>query len=160
MNRVQSLTQAYSQAPWRKQLQWIGLFMLVLILAAIVAGIYLSVSAEASSNGRAIQAMYAHIDRMEREIEDQKTQLALLTSNDEMAKRAEALGFLPVKKDEVLYIVVPGYKRSDQPILGSPPGSAVPGAAMLSPEYTQSLFEWLRERIFEPAAPLVQEVRP
>ena len=160
MNRVQSLTQAYSQAPGRKQLQWIGLFMLVLILVALVAGIYLSVSAEASSNGRAIQAMYAQIERMEREIEDQKTQLALLTSNDEMAKRAEDMGFLLVNKDELLYIIVPGYKRSDQVILGSPPGSPVPDASMLSPEYTQSLFDWLRERIFEPAAPLVQEVRP
>ena len=160
MNRVQSLTQAYSQAPWRKQLQWIGLFMLGLILVALVAGIYLSVSAEASSNGRAIQAMYAQIERMEREIEDQKTQLAFLTSNDEMAKRAEDMGFLPVNKGEVLYIVVPGYKRSGQAILGSPPGSLVPDVTILSPEYTQSLFDWLRERIFEPAAPLVQEVRP
>src|SRR3970040_454163 len=107
MNRVQNLTQAYSQAPWRKQLQWIGLFMLVLILVALVAGIYLSVSAEASSQGSAIQAMYAQIERMEREIEDQKTQLAFLTSNDEMAKRAEEMGFLLVNKDEVLYIFVP-----------------------------------------------------
>ena len=160
MNRVQNLTQAYSQAPWRKQLQWIGLFMLVLILVALVAGIYLNVSAEASFNRRDNQAMFAQIERMEREIEDQKTQLAFLTSNDEMAKRAEEMGFLLVNKDEVLYIIVPGYKRSGQVILGSPPGSPVPGASMLSPEYTQSLFDWLRERIFEPAAPLVQEVRP
>src|SRR3990172_6367912 len=158
MNRVQSLTQAYSQAPWRKQLQWIGLFMLGLILVALVAGIYLSVSAEASSNGRAIQAMYADIDQMEREIEDQKTQLAFLTSNDEMAKRAEDMGFLPVNKGEVLYIVVPGYKRSGHAILGSTPASLVSGASMLSQEYTQSLFDWLRQRILEPAAPLVQEV--
>lgn len=160
MNRAQSLTQAYTQAPWRKQLQWIGLFLLVLIIVALVAGIYLSVSAEASSNGREIQAMYLEIDRIEREIEDQKTQLAFLTSKDEMSKRAEAMGFSPIHKGEVLYLVVPGYERPDQAILGSPPSSTAPDVTTLSPEYMQSLFDWLRERIIEPAKPLLEEVRP
>jgi hypothetical protein len=127
---------------------------------ALVAGIYLSVSAEASSNGREIQAMYAEIDRIEREIEDLKTQLAFLTSNDEMAKRAEAMGFSPINKGEVLYLVVPGFESPDQAILGSPPSSIAPDVATLSPEYMQSLFDWLRERIIEPAKPLLVEVRP
>jgi hypothetical protein len=51
MDRVQSLTQAYSQAPWRKQMQIIGLFLLVLVLTALV-GIYLSVTARAAAVGR------------------------------------------------------------------------------------------------------------
>ncbi len=41
MDGVRQLTQAYSQAPWRKQLQILGLFLLVVVLAALVAGIYL-----------------------------------------------------------------------------------------------------------------------
>ncbi len=160
MNRVHSLTQAYSQAPWRKQLQWIGLFLLLLIIVALVAGIYLSISAQASSIGREIQAMYTDIDRIEREIEDKKTRFAFLTSNDEMARRAEEMGFVPINKGEVLYIVVSSYRRPDQAILGLPPSSSMPDVKTLPPAYTQSLFEWLRERIIEPAKPLIEGVRP
>ena len=54
---TQRLTQAYRQTPWRTQLQWIGLFLLALILLATVAGIYLSVSAGAAAVGREIQQL-------------------------------------------------------------------------------------------------------
>ena len=91
MYKVQSITQAYSQAPWRKQLQWIGLFMLALIFAAMVAGIYLSVSAQASTAGREIQIMYGEMEEIRRHIEDSESQLAILNSNAVMEKRAEEL---------------------------------------------------------------------
>ena len=42
MNHLENLAQSYSQAPWRKQLQLIGLFSLFLVSVALVAGIYLS----------------------------------------------------------------------------------------------------------------------
>ena len=40
--------QAYKQTPWRVQLQWIGLFLLGLILVAAITGIYLSINAQAA----------------------------------------------------------------------------------------------------------------
>ena len=64
MYRVENITQAYSQAPWRKQLQWIGLFMLAMIMVAMVAGIYLSVSAQATTAGREVQIMDADMDEL------------------------------------------------------------------------------------------------
>lgn len=157
MNSVQRLTQAYSQAPWRKQLQWIGLFLLVLILAALVAGIYLNVTARAATIGRSIQEMRAEIERMERENEDLASQLAFITSTREMEKRAEALDFRPVEAEDVLYISVPGYAKPTSVNLALPAPSAAPEEPSLPEDYTQSLFDWLRERIFEPAAPLVSE---
>ncbi len=160
MYRVQNITQAYSQAPWRKQLQWIGLFMLALILVAMVAGIYLSVSAQASTTGREIQIMYAEMEVFRRNIENMESQIAFLVSNAEMEKRAEKLGFTPVAADEIFYILVPGYIKPGQATLGEPPGSSHPIIPTVSPEYTQSLFDWLRERVFDPASPLIQEVKP
>ncbi|MBE9473913.1 MAG: hypothetical protein IMY85_03415 [Chloroflexi bacterium] len=160
MYRVQNITQAYSQAPWRKQLQWIGLFMLALIIVAMVAGIYLSVSAQASTAGREIQIMYAEMEEIRRNIEDMESQIAYLVSNSEMEKRAEELGFLPVESDEIFYILVPGYIKSGQANLAEPPGSTLPSIPTISPEYTQSLMDWLSERVFDPASPLVQEVEP
>ena len=160
MYRVQSITQAYSQAPWRKQLQWIGLFMLALILIAMVAGIYLSVSARASTAGREIQILYSQMEDVSRSIEDLETQLAFMLSNTEMEKRAEELGFFPVESSEIFYILVPGYADPNQIILAEPPGSHLPSSPTIAPEYTQSLFGWLRERVFFPASPLVREVEP
>ena len=160
MYRVQNITQAYSQAPWRKQLQWIGLFMLVLIIVAMVAGIYLSVSAQASTAGREIQIMYAEMEKIRRNVEDMETQIAYLVSNSEMEKRAEELGFLSVESDEIFYILVPGYINPGQANLAEPPGSTLPAIPTISPEYTQSLVDWLSERVFDPASPLVQEVEP
>lgn len=160
MYQVQNITQAYSQAPWRKQLQWIGLFMLALILVAMVAGIYLSVSAQASTAGREIQIMYAEMEAIRRDIENKESQLAFLFSNAEMQSRAEDLGFRSVEPDEIFYILVPGYSESDQINLGNPPGTPMQSIPTLSPEYTQSLVEWLSERVFYPASPLLQEVEP
>ena len=160
MYRVQNITQAYSQAPWRKQLQWIGLFMLALIIVAMVAGIYLSVSAQASTAGREIQIMYAEMEKIRRNIEDMETQIAYLVSNSEMEKRAEELGFLSIESDEIFYILVPGYINPGQANLAEPPGSTLPAFPTISPEYTQSLVDWLSERVFDPASPLIQEVEP
>jgi cell division protein FtsB len=160
MYRVENLTQAYSQAPWRKQLQWIGLFMLVLIMIAMVAGIYLSVSAQASTAGREIQIMYADMDEMRRNIENMESQFAYLVSNAEMEKRAEKLNFSPVAAGEIFYILVPGYSKPDQVTLANPSSNMRPATPTISPEYTQSLFDWLQERVFDPASPLVREVEP
>ena len=160
MNRVNSLTQAYSQAPWRKQLQWIGLFLLILILAALVAGIYLSVTARTATIGRQVQGIYVEMEKVERNIEDLQTQLAYLTSNTVIEQRAAELGFQPVNSDQMVYVNVPGYKRPEQATLGVSPGKVLPSEPVLDPEYTQSLFDWLRERVFEPAAPLLVEMNP
>lgn len=160
MNRVHSLTQAYSQAPWRKQLRWIGLFLLILILTALVAGIYLSVTSRAATIGRKIQGMYTDMEVVERNIENLQTQLANLTSKAVMEQRAEELGYQPVGSGQMIYIAVEEYRRPEQALLGSSPGVTPPGSSDLAPEYTQSLFDWLRERVFEPAAPLLLEVDP
>jgi cell division protein FtsL len=160
MYRVQNITQAYSQAPWRKQLQWVGLFMLALILIAMVAGIYLSVSAQASTAGREIQIMYAEMEEIRRNIEDMESQIAFLTSNSEMETRAEELGFSPVSSDDIFYILVPGYSKPDQIVIAGSPGVSLPEIPTVAEEYTQSLFDWLSERVFYPATPLVKEVEP
>lgn len=159
MESVQRFTHAYSQAPWRKQLQLIGLFLLGLIIVALVAGIYLNVTARAATIGRNIQGLRFDIEELERQNADLESQLAVLTSNREMQKRAEDLGFYSVDSEEILYVVVPGYIERQPLDLDDSPMPPLPRTQALSPEYTQSLFDWIRERVFEPASPLA-EVRP
>jgi hypothetical protein len=157
MDSVQRLTQAYSQAPWRKQVQMIVVFMLGLILVALVAGIYLSVTARAAAYGRRIQETHVAMEKIERQIEDLETQLAESTSNREMEKRAKKMGFRPAGVEEMIFLAVPGYERPDAVVLAPAPGPATVPPGSLPPEYTESLFDWLRERVFEPAAPLIKD---
>ncbi|MEJ2597648.1 MAG: FtsL-like putative cell division protein [Anaerolineales bacterium] len=155
MERVYSLTQAYSQAPWRKQLQLIGIFLVVLVFFALVAGIYLSVTSRATTVGRQIQGMQADIDRLEQENADLQSQLAFLTSSSVMAKRAQDMGFSLIQMDEPVYIKVPGY-RSRQPVTLAPDRAPIVSAApMVPPEYTESLFQWLSRQLAQsPYSPL------
>jgi hypothetical protein len=100
------------------------------------------------------------MEKAERNIEDLQTQLAYLTSNTVIEERAAELGFQLANSDQMIYVEVPGYIRPEQARLGVSPGKALPSEPVLAPEYTQSLFDWLRERVFEPAAPLLVEVNP
>lgn len=159
MDNVQRFTHAYSQAPWRKQLQLIGLFMLAVIVVALVAGIYLNVTARTATIGRNIQSLRFNIREQELEIADLESQLALLTSNREMQSRAEELGFSQVDSDDIFFMVVPGYSGRQAVRIANQEIRPLPQTKTLSSDYTQSLFDWVRERVFEPAAPL-SEARP
>lgn len=136
----------------------IGLFLVLLILAALVAGIYLSVSARTAEVGRSIQGMRYQIEVIKRGNADLTTQLADITSDEMMRKRASDLGFHPLEsEDEVLYLIVPGYSDR-QPVTVEPASSlSLPSNPTLPSDYTQSLLDWLRERVFEPAAPLLED---
>jgi cell division protein FtsL len=159
MDNVQRFTHAYSQAPWRKQLQLIGLFMLGVIIVALIAGIYLNVTARTATIGRNIQGLRFDIKEQELDIADLESQLALITSNREMQARAEELGFRQVDSDEIFFIVVPGYSGRQADRIAIQEVRPLPQTKTLSADYTQSLFDWVRERVFEPAAPL-SEIRP
>lgn len=158
MDRVQSITQAYSQAPWRKQLQVIGLFLLVLVFVALVAGIYLNVTARAATSGRAIQSMQADIETIQRDNEDLQSQLALITSAGEMEKRAKSMGFEPVGKDQSQFIVIPEYVERQPVVLAPGTSQVVVSAPVLPAEYTESIFEWLRKQAVQSSFPLLLKV--
>jgi cell division protein FtsL len=147
MDRVQSLTQAYSQAPWRKQMQLIGLFLLILVLTALVAGIYLSVTARAAAVGREILLMQGDIERLKLENADLGTQLAILKSSNQMEQRAMSMGFVTIEKGQTEYLVTPGYFRPDRVTLAPPPAPITVVAASLPPDFTQSLFDWIGQKV-------------
>ena len=143
METVMNFTQAYSVAPWRKQIQVIGLFCLVLVFIALVAGIYLSVTARAATIGREIQSMQRDITTLERDTADLQARLANLSSAGEMERRALSLGFQPVNPEETLYLKVPGYGGRQPVVLATGEVPQVVGAPALPAEYTESLLEWL-----------------
>ncbi len=143
--------QAYRQAPWRTQLQWAGLFLLVLVLLASVASIYLNVSASAAASGREIQRLGDQSDNIQRSIADLQTQLASLTSAENMAKRADAMNFKTADPDKTLYIAIPGYTGRESAVMAPPPGpNPVAAQPLIRSSYTQSLSDVLFEGFLIP----------
>jgi cell division protein FtsL len=159
MEGVNRTTQAYSQAPWRKQLQRAVLFLVCLILIAVVAAVYLNVSAQSVTMGTDIQNMQWNIEQIKRSNEDLYTQLAYLTSATTMVERATKMGFQQVQPDQIVYIKVPGYPGRQPVVLAPPAGPTEASAVVLAPEYSQTLLDWFEKNLLKPAG-LIAEVRP
>ena len=146
---VNNFVHAYKQAPWRIQRQWIGAFLLGVLGLAMVAALYLDVTAQAAISGRTIQNLSASIAEMKQNNADLETQLAQLTSNSMMEQRALALGYQPVDPGKIAYVIVPGYAETRPAILSSAPGLR-PSAPSVPPEYTESLIDWFSQRLSPP----------
>lgn len=164
MENIHQLTQAYSQAPWRRQMYMIGMILLILVSAAIVAGIYLNVTARAAAVGRQIQDMQVRIygyhyltgdtgestvpiEELEQKIANLASQLAYLTSYQVMQERVKDLNLEPIDADHIEYLEVPGYMDRQTTSLAPPPEPMVVNASMINPEFKESLFDWVADQV-------------
>lgn len=150
MDQALKITQAYSQIPWRKQIQNAVMFLVFLVLCLVIAMVYVNVNAEAVVVGREIQDMQFSIEQLERSIADKESQLAYITSAVEMEKRALELDFQPLAPGEAVYIVIPGYSGRTEAVLAPPSVLAATQTRVLSPEYSLSLVDWLKQELYLP----------
>ena len=147
MDRLESFANTYSQAPWRKQLQIVGLFLSAMVFLALVAGIYLNVSARAATTGREIQDLQKASEEAIRDNEDLRSRLAIILSSNAMEKRAMEMGFEPVNMDQIVYLKVPGYTDRQGLVLAPYSERSIVGARTIPPEYTESLFVWIERQV-------------
>jgi hypothetical protein len=138
------LTQAYAQAPWRLRTQKGALFLIAVLLSASVVWVMLTISVEAQEAGLEIQYMTYQEQVLVREIANLRTGIAEATSSTRMMERAAGLGFRPATREELTFVVVPGYIGRETVISAPPPGSDLP-PLLIKSSYTQSLSEWLYE---------------
>ncbi|GAB4530703.1 MAG: hypothetical protein Fur0018_18130 [Anaerolineales bacterium] len=143
MQYARQFTQAYHNAPWRRQTQWLGMFLLALVALALVASLYLSVSSRAATLGRETMNMQAEIERLRRANADLTVQLAQLTAADAMQARAAALGLQPASPEQIQYVVVPGY-RGRQTARLAPQATFQVAAPLVQPAFSESLLDWAR----------------
>lgn len=153
MNRRQQFLQAYRQAPWRRQLQLIGLFSAVVTILVTGASIYLYVTASAATLGREIQDMQEEKQELQQTIENQQTEFARMTSARTIGERAQKLGFEQVNPATAAYIVVPGYGGKQTAELAPPPEQGTASQQILLPEYTMTLFDWFKSVLDQLALP-------
>lgn len=137
---------AYKQAPWRVQRQYVGAFLLILIVLALVAALYLDVTSRTALAGREIQGLRFEITAIQRSNADLETELGSLTSTVVMQQRALELGYRPVKPGELDYVSVSGFVIPEPSILQAADDAPAHSYA-LPDEYTQSLLEWFDERV-------------
>jgi hypothetical protein len=149
LQNINHFVHAYKIAPWRIQRQWIGNILLVVVTLAMIAALYLDVTAQAAIAGREIQDLSTVIAASQQASADLQTELGILTSAKVMEGRAKDLGFVPMKPDEIEYLPVPGYAAPKPEILVAAPQPQL-SEPSIPPEYTQSLLEWLDERMSSP----------
>ncbi len=137
------IVQAFKQAPWRLQVQTIGLYLLGLVIVLVVASVYLSISGRAAAAGlRSYQMNLERLD-IERQIADRKSSIAVLTSATIMEQRATEMGFKRITPEDVVYMEIPGYSGKQSAVLAPPPGITETEQMTLKSTYRQSLWDWL-----------------
>ena len=146
MDRIENIALAYAQAPWRKQLRFVGLFSLGLVFLALLAGIYVILSANIATVGRDIQAKNAGIDDIDWQIEEMQSRLARIQSTEAMAQRARAMGFKQVDTETIVYLPVQGYVKQEPVTLAPKTAPQVSGAVVVPQRYTETIFDWLKRQ--------------
>ncbi|MCZ2128135.1 MAG: hypothetical protein LC099_10230 [Anaerolineales bacterium] len=143
---VNRIIHAYRVAPWRVQRQWIGAALVVVVVLAMVAALYLNIASRTAIAGREIQDLSETISFSRQTSADLQTQLAKWTSAQSLEQRARKMGFRPVAPNETEYVAVAGYVAKDSIDLSS---TALPrlNAPAISPEYNQSLLDWMDRRL-------------
>lgn len=148
---VNTLDSARSM-PLNIQQQWVILFAVAIAVVAMVAGLYLDVTARAAITGREIQNLELELAENRRTNADYETDFALLMSNQVMQARAESAGFEMLDYEQAEYMIVPGYLPMDgvqfkSEVVETPAISA-------SPEFHESLLNWLAEAMYSASIPL------
>jgi len=140
--------QAYKQAPWRRQIQSIGLSLLPVVAIAVIISLYLIISAQAAAAGLQIMNLHYEEEEILRTIANQRSQLAWITSYSQMQKRTEKMGYEVAPESDVHYITIAGYQGQNAVLIAPPPGVKNRPTSINNDLYKQSLSSWILSTFF------------
>jgi hypothetical protein len=133
--------------------------LLLVIAIAIVGSFLLNVTAQASTVGREIQELQITISAMEIENAGLQGDLAQMTSYEVMSDRADRLGYELTEIDYTIFTTVEGYGGASSPRLATKDRQAFEMIETeLPPEYTETIFTWLKKQILEQTVPIPEMV--
>ena len=141
--------QAYKQAPWRRQLQSIGLSLLPVVTIVILVALYLIISAQAAAAGLEIMDLHWDEERILRKTANLRTELAWITSYTAMQKRASKMGLERAPNSDVYFIPINGYQGQNAVLIAPPPGTENISTPFIDKAYTQSLANWFLSTFFK-----------
>lgn len=128
--------------PWRNQRRFVANLSLIVVVGIIIAALYLIQTSGTTTTARELIEMDVYRDRLERDNERMRAEIAELQSLPRVMTRAAELGFREASDDEIQYIIVDGY-RYDRPKVTVTPTPTPPGA---EPVYDETLSGWLRKQ--------------
>jgi hypothetical protein len=133
---------ALRRSGWRPQRQAVAVGVLGIFIALIIGALYLSQVATEASRGREMRDKIRQRDELERQNEELRTEIAELKSLPRLQQRAEELGFVRARREDIIYLVVDGYNPNrDQFIRISEPEP--------EPEiqpYSETFEGWVRQQ--------------
>jgi len=154
VRRAANSLRKYQDIPLRLHKQWLTTFLGSLLLIGVVAGIYLNLTARTAIAGREIQNLEVQIVTNQRLNADLQTKIAGLLSTVTLDERAAADGYVPVQRDDLQYLLVPGYNPG--PAAGMLNSTAPQTKQEFPSEYTETLFVWLARQLDFASTPLAQ----
>jgi hypothetical protein len=108
----------------------------------IIAALYLIQTSTTTTTARELQEMSDYRDKLERDNERVRAEIAELQSLPRVMTRAAELNFHPANEDEIQYIIVDGY-RYDRPQVTPTPTPTPVGP---EPVYDETMSGWLRKQ--------------
>ena len=130
------------EQPWANQRQLFSTLGLVLVVGAIIGSLYLIQTTTTTTTARELLEMDQHRQELERDNELLRGEIAELQSLPRVMTRAAELGFRPAEEDEIMYLIVDGY-RYNRPRVTPTPTPAPTSAAEI---YDETLSGWLRQQ--------------
>lgn len=124
---------------WRMQRQAVALGALGVVLAIIISALYLAQAASVATLGRQLESLIVVRNQLEQTNEGLRAEIAQLRSVPRLLARAQELGFVIARRENIEYLVVPGY-NPDRP----PPQT--PAVEKPRPVYDESFTGWLRQQ--------------
>lgn len=124
---------------WRMQRQAVALGALGVVLAIIISALYLAQAASVATLGRQLENLIIVRNQLEQTNEGLRAEIAQLRSVPRLLARAQELGFVIARRENIEYLVVLGY-NPDRP----PPQAPVEEKPR--PTYDESFTGWLKQQ--------------
>lgn len=137
----QWLQHTLQRTGWRPQNQAVALAALGIVLAAIIGALYLSQVASFATTNRQIEGLLEERDRLERDNERLRAEIATLRTLQFLELRARDMGFRPATAADIEYLLVPGY-NPDRSVTVVELGEQT----QLLPVYDETFLGWLQQQ--------------
>ena len=111
------LQHTLNRSGWRNQPQVTGLIILGLFITLVFGGVYLTQIADYATINREISELIERRDRLERQNEELRAEIAALQTVPRLLERAETLGFRLADADELVHLMVEGYNPNRSNII-------------------------------------------
>ncbi|MBN1202182.1 MAG: hypothetical protein JXJ20_10035 [Anaerolineae bacterium] len=131
------------EQPWRNQTQLVATLTLFVVVGITIATLYLIQTTTATTTARMLQQMDEQRERLERDNERLRAEIAEMQSLPRVMTRAAEMGFRDAGPDEIQYVIVDGYRYNRPQVTPTPTPTPV------GPEqevYDETLSGWLRKQ--------------